>query len=93
MLMKFGSEAICMDSTHSTNVYDFCLVTILVLDDFGEGVPVGWMISNREDAAALRQFLLKIRPGEKEFKSTSQSNQNKQKSITILEFYLKKLPK
>ncbi|XP_011407648.1 PREDICTED: uncharacterized protein LOC100639460 [Amphimedon queenslandica] len=61
MLMKFGSEAICMDSTHSTNVYDFCLVTILVLDDFGEGVPVGWMISNREDAAALRQFLLKVR--------------------------------
>lgn len=59
--MKFGGEAICMDSAHSTNVYDFCLVTILVIDDFGEGVPVGWMISNREDAAALRQFLLKVR--------------------------------
>jgi hypothetical protein len=31
------------------------------LDDFGEGVPVGWMISNCEDAAALRQFLPKVR--------------------------------
>ena len=42
-----------MDSTHGTNVYDFHLITILVLDDFGEGVPVGWMISKCEDAVVI----------------------------------------
>ena len=61
MLLKFGSEVVCMDSTHGTNAYDFYLVTILVLDDYGEGVPVAWLITNREDASAVRQFLLKVR--------------------------------
>ena len=61
ILMKFGNEVICMDSTHGTNVYDFYLVTILVLDEYREGIPVRWMISNREDAAAIRQCLLKVK--------------------------------
>ena len=33
------------------------LITILVLDDFGEGIPVAWAISNREDAIILVEFL------------------------------------
>ena len=61
MLTKFGSTAVCMDSTHGTNVYDFFLITILVLDEFGEGIPVCWFISNREDSAAIRQGLLKLK--------------------------------
>lgn len=61
MLAKFGSTVVCMDSTHGTNVYDFFLITILVLDEFGEGVPVCWFISNREDSAALRQGLFKLK--------------------------------
>ncbi len=61
MLVQFGTETICMDSTHGTNMYDFHLISILVLDDFGEGVPVCWIISNREDAALIRQVLLKLR--------------------------------
>ena len=60
MLLKFGSEVVCMDSTHGTNVYDFYLVAILVLDDYGEGVPVAWLITNRKDASAVHQFLLKV---------------------------------
>ncbi len=30
MLRKFGSNVICMDSTHGTNSYDFYLTTVLV---------------------------------------------------------------
>ena len=48
-------------STHGTNMYDFKLITVLVLDELGEGVPVAWMISNREDALALTPFFRKIR--------------------------------
>ena len=45
--MKFSNEAVCMDR-------------ILVLDDFGEGVPVGWVISNHEDTPVTQQFLLRL---------------------------------
>ena len=35
MLKKFGNSCICMDGTHGTNVYDFNLITILVIDKYG----------------------------------------------------------
>ena len=37
ILKRFGTEAVCMDSTNGTNMYDFFLITILILDDLGEG--------------------------------------------------------
>ena len=45
-----------MDSTHGRKTYDFNLTTILVIDEFGEGIPVGWAISNREDITLLVEF-------------------------------------
>ena len=45
-----------MDSTHSTDVYDFFLITILVLDDLDEGMPV---LDYMEDAVVIRQVLMK----------------------------------
>ena len=56
----------CMDATHSTNMYNFLLITVLVFHDFGEGVPVAWAISNREDADTLSLFMkyLKVTSGE-----------------------------
>ena len=61
MLIKFGTDTVCMDSTHGTNVYNFNLTTLLVLDEFGEGIPVAWMVCNREDAVALKPFLKKVK--------------------------------
>ena len=60
MLIAFGSEVVCMGSTHGTNVYGFNLIMVLVLDKFGKGIPTAWMICNREDAKALHPFLSKI---------------------------------
>ncbi len=40
MMRQFGNNTICIDATHGTNIYDFYLVSIMVVDDFGEGVPV-----------------------------------------------------
>ena len=37
-------------------MYDFFLVTVLIVDGFGEGTPVAWAISNREDGCILTQF-------------------------------------
>ncbi|GFW38630.1 c2H2-type domain-containing protein [Trichonephila clavipes] len=61
MLKKFGEEIVCVDSTHGTNSYNFKLITVLVVDDFGEGFPVAWCISNREDFTVLRKFFLLIK--------------------------------
>ena len=45
MLIKSGNSCICMDGTH----YDFELITVMVIDDYGEGIPVAWLLANRED--------------------------------------------
>lgn len=62
MLKLFGpGKVICIDATHGTNGYDFQLVTILVVDEFGEGYPVGWCLSNRTDLTLLLIFFKEIK--------------------------------
>ena len=39
--------------THGTNSYDFNVTTILVVDEFGEGYPTAWCISNRTYLIAM----------------------------------------
>jgi hypothetical protein len=61
MMKAFGNNVICLDATHGTNLYDFLLVTVMVIDDFGEGIPVGWAITSREDTSMLTYFLKALR--------------------------------
>lgn len=35
------------------NDYDYNLTTVMVLDDFQEGIPVLWALSNREDKTVV----------------------------------------
>ena len=56
MLKAFGNNVVCMDATHGTNMYNFLLVTVLVVDDFGEGIPVAWSIMTRENESMLTYF-------------------------------------
>ena len=60
MLKAYGHTVICIDDTHSTNMYDFLLITVLVIDEFGEGVPASWAITNRRIPSSIYQFPLKI---------------------------------
>lgn len=60
MANKFGDLGVCCDSTHGTNAYDFNLVTLMVVDEFGEGQPIGWMISNHETYEFLKVFFVKL---------------------------------
>ena len=41
--------------------YDFQLVTVLVTDDYNEGIPVAWLISNKEATDALKIFFSSLR--------------------------------
>ena len=54
-----------MDATYNVNEYDFHLITVIVLDEYHEGVPVAWALYNREDKIALKYILesIKIRCG------------------------------
>jgi len=62
MLQKYGHHRVnCMDSTHGINAYDFQLTTLLVIDDYGEGFPVAFCISNKIDSLAMEVFLEKVR--------------------------------
>lgn len=49
MMRKHGIRIVCIDSTDGTNLYGFLLITIMVVDEHGEGLPVAWAISNKED--------------------------------------------
>ena len=61
-MLKQGAQKICcIDSTHSTNKYEFHRTTIMVPDEFNRGYPVGWLISNHADELTLRSFLEEIK--------------------------------
>ena len=57
MMIKFGNNIICLDATHGTTMYDFLLITAIVVDEYGEGVPIAWALSNREDKSVIVHFL------------------------------------
>lgn len=61
MLKKLGPNGVCCDSTHGTNGYDFLLTTLLVIDEFGEGFPVAWCITNHEDFTTMCTFFRQVK--------------------------------
>ncbi|XP_030017106.1 uncharacterized protein LOC115437873 isoform X2 [Sphaeramia orbicularis] len=69
LMRRYGTHAITMDSTSKTNQSDFYLTTLLVLDEYGEGQPVGFLISNKEDAESLVPFLEAVRENVGEFQA------------------------
>lgn len=56
ILSKFRSNLIAIDGTHSLNLYDFELTTILVKDEFGNGFRTAFMFSNRKDTFVYAIF-------------------------------------
>ena len=61
LFKEFGTNIICIDSTHKITGYDFILVTLLVVDEFGEGYPIAWCISNCEDEVVINKFYSSIK--------------------------------
>ncbi|XP_068085177.1 uncharacterized protein [Anabrus simplex] len=61
MLSKFTNFKVLMDSTHGTNAYDFQLTTVMIVDEFGAGVPIAFCISNKTNQSAMKRFLVAVR--------------------------------
>lgn len=49
--------AVCLDSTHGLNSYDFQLTTVMCIDEHGEGLPVAFCYSSRVDSVTMTAFL------------------------------------
>ena len=47
------NNVVCIDATRGTNGYEFSLITVVVVDEFGEGYPIAWCLSNRTDMELL----------------------------------------
>ena len=60
MLKAFGSELAFMDTTYGLNAYGFVQTTLVVRDDFGNGVPVAACITSAEDDSIYLEFLLAV---------------------------------
>ncbi|KAG0426933.1 hypothetical protein HPB47_025989 [Ixodes persulcatus] len=61
LLQKLGTDKICIDSTHGTTGYDFLLTTLLVVDEFGSGVPCAYLLTNRADTIMMKIFFEAVR--------------------------------
>lgn len=61
LAQKFAHKGVCCDATHGTTAYDFKLTTLLVIDEFGEGVPVAWCLSTHEDFTHMCVFFKMIK--------------------------------
>jgi len=61
MFSRYACKLICVDITHGTTAYNFQLITVLVIDDYDEGIPVASLISNKETTDVLRVFFKSLR--------------------------------
>ncbi len=61
LLQKHGSNVITMDRTRNKDSSLFIMHTMLVLDYDGDGIPVAFTITNRDDAAVIDVFLTCIK--------------------------------
>jgi hypothetical protein len=67
MLIKFGGTII-MDSTHGTNQHGYSLFTVMVIDDYGTGLPAAWFITSNEQTATIARALTKLKDAVTEWK-------------------------
>lgn len=61
MMLQFGTDKICIDGTHGTNEYNIQLYTIVAIDEFGNGCPVSYCLSNRADVTIFQIYFDCIR--------------------------------
>lgn len=60
MAKRYGSR-VCIDSTHGTTSYDFELTTLMLIDEYEEGFPAAFLISNTVNTKILTKFLESVK--------------------------------
>ena len=60
MLEAFGAgedRMVLLDATGGTNKYGYQLYSLVVVDDFREGVPAAFMLTSSQEAAEVELFM------------------------------------
>eukprot|EP01018_Ginkgo_biloba_P023179 Gb_29607 [translate_table: standard] len=58
MMVEFSHNIfIAMDSTFDTNKYGYQLYTLMVFDKQQNGLPIAWVISSRDRASDIKEWL------------------------------------
>ena len=57
MALRYGKKGIQMDSTFATNDHRFPLFTLLVVDEWNNGIPVAFFFCSREVTESIAAFL------------------------------------
>ena len=52
---------VSIDATHSTTKYGLKIITAMIKDESGRGVPFAWCVSGKEDTNALFVFFKELR--------------------------------
>ena len=58
MPVKYVQKLVCADATHRRNSYDFQLVTVLVTNNYDEGIPVAWLLATKNWQTSFGFFFL-----------------------------------
>lgn len=61
LMLAENPRTLCVDATHGVTGYGYYLLTILVIDKQGSGLPVGWAIASRENAYVWYLFSKSLR--------------------------------
>ncbi|KAK6054170.1 hypothetical protein COOONC_08326 [Cooperia oncophora] len=56
MLKKYGTSGVSLDDTHNPCRYNLKLLTMMIVDSVGRGVPVAYMLSANMDKEAVSKF-------------------------------------
>ena len=60
-ILRSNERTLCVDATHGVTGYGYYLLTILVVDIFGQGYPIGWCITSRENGLIWNIFALSLK--------------------------------
>ena len=61
LMLEENPRTLCVDAIHGVTGYGYYLLTILVIDKQGSGLPVGWAIASRENGYVWHLFTKSLR--------------------------------
>lgn len=53
----------CADGTHGLNRYRYQLYSLMVVDEYGNGIPVAYCFSNKADTIVIKIFFESLKKG------------------------------
>lgn len=61
LLLEYGQDVICIDSTHGTTAHDLQLTTLMVRGSNGSGIPCAYLLSRSVSEEPLKRFFEAIK--------------------------------